>query len=809
MDSFLLDVRFAWRSLAKARVTTTIAIVCLALGIGANTAIFSVVRAVLLRSLPYRDPSRLVKLYETYTSRGEQHVGSVAPPNYLLWRDQRRVFDDVAAYQNAFRDLGDVADPERLRGLRVTSNLFDVLGVKPVLGRGFQPADAEPGAPAMVILSDGLWRRRFGADPAVVGSQITLSGVKRTVLGIMPPRFEFPIAPMPTSIWIPLRWPDVGGATNRGNHSLEVVARLAPGVDSARGAADLRVLAGRLAQEFPSAQIGRGILLMSLSGNIVGRIRPALLVLLGAVGLVLLIACANVANLTLARAAGRRREIAIRTALGAERARIVRQLLTESTLLALIGGVLGLLVAWGALQLFLAIAASILPRTADVGLQANVLVFTTILALMTGIGVGIVPALQTSRVDLRPELSDAAGKSTAGATRQRSLNVLAAAEIALSLVLLVGAGLMIRSFVALLDTGTGFRSDHVLVFHASAPSGVAVAESLRYAQFYGPVLDRIRATPGVRAAGIISTLPIQDGATDRYFNVVGRPVDSTSGRRPDAQIRVVSGGYFRALGIPVLAGRDVDERDVAASEHITIVNDELVRQYFPGESPLGKQIDVGGGPLTIVGVVKSVRQIGLDQRGLAEFYVPATQERYNTSAMAFVVATSGPPETLSRAAREAVRAVAPHQPVYQIATMDDVIAASLASRRLLLTLLGVFAVLALALSVAGVYGVMTYSVSQRTREIGIRMALGARAADVTAMVLLDAAKTTALGVAFGLFGAALLVGTLRAMLYGVGAHDPLTFIAAPAIIATIALMAGAVPAMRAARIDPLGAMRAE
>jgi predicted permease len=435
-------------------------------------------------------------------------------------------------------------------------------------------------------------------------------------------------------------------------------------------------------------------------------------------------------------------------------------------------------------------------------------VFTTVLALLTGVGVGVVPALRTSRVDLRPDLSDAAGKSTAGAARQRSLNALVAAEIALSLVLLVGAGLMIRSFVALLDTGTGFRSDHVLAFHASAPSG-AVPDSLRYVQFYRPVLDRIRATPGVRSAGVISTLPIQDGATDRYFQIVGRPVETSSGRRPDAQMRIVSPGYFRTLGIPVLAGRDVDERDVAASEHIVIVNDELVRQYFPGESPILKQIDMGAGPLTIVGVVKSVRQIGLDQLALAEFYVPVTQERYNTNAMAFVVSTSGPPEALAKAAREAVRGVAPQQPVYQIATMDDVISASLASRRLLLTLLGAFAALALALSVAGVYGVMTYSVSQRTREIGIRMALGARAGDVTVMVLLDAARTTAAGVAAGLLVAALLVGTLRAMLYGVGAHDPLTFVAAPVVIAVVGLLAGAIPAFRAARIDPLGAMRAE
>jgi Acidobacterial duplicated orphan permease len=614
---------------------------------------------------------------------------------------------------------------------------------------------------------------------------------------------------MRTTIWTPLRWPDIGGLTSRGNHSLEVVARLAPGVDSARAAADLRVLSARLAAEFPDAQAGRGILVMSLASNIVGKIRPALLVLLGAVGLVLLIACANVANLTLARAAGRRREIAIRTALGAERARIVRQLLTESALLALIGGAAGLLVARGALQLLLAIAAGILPRTEDVGLQGSVLAFTTILALVTGIAVGVVPALRTSRVDLRADLSDAAGKSTAGAARQRSLNMLAAAEIALSLVLLVGAGLMIRSFVALLGAGTGFRSDHVLVFHTSSPSSSVVPDTLRYVQFYGPVLEHLRATPGVRSAGIISTLPIQDGATDRYFNIVGRAVETTSEKRPDAQMRVVSTGYFRSLGIPLLAGRDLTEHDVAASEHVSIVNDELVRQYFPGENPIGKQIDMGSGPMTIVGVARSVRQIGLDQPALPEFYVPATQERYSTTAMAFVVATSGPPESFARAAREAVQSVAPQQPVYQIAAMDDVIAASLASRRLLLTLLGLFASLALALSVAGVYGVMTYGVSQRTREIGIRMALGARGGEVMTMVLRDAAKTTALGVGVGLLGAALLAGTLRSMLYGVGAHDPLTFVAAPAIIGVIALMAGAFPAARAARIDPLGAMRAE
>ncbi|MFI5227948.1 MAG: ABC transporter permease [Gemmatimonadales bacterium] len=807
METLRQDIRFAWRTINRARGAMSVAALCLALGIGANTAIFSVVRAVLLQSLPYHEPDRLVNVRESYTSRGETHTGSVAPPNYFAIRDQVRELTGVAGYFPQTRDLGDVANPEHLQGQRATANLFEVLGARPLVGRTFVPADSEATAPLVVVLSEALWRRSFGGDPHAVGSSILMSNVEYRVIGVMPAGFDFPVQTVHNDFWTVIDWANIGGRASRRNHSLTLVARLAARADSASAARELAGIARTLAQDFPAAQTGRGFALTSVADNVVAKVRPALLVLLGAVALVLLIACANVANLLLARAAGRRRELAIRTALGAARGRLVRQLLTESAMLAAIGGILGLAIARLSLAALVRLAADTLPRAESIRLDATVAAFAVAVSIATGLLFGLAPAVRTTRTNLRDDLSDAAGRSSAGAARHRTLDLLIAAEIALSLILLVGAGLVVRSFVALLDTDAGFRAERVLSFHTTPPAG-QFADSTRYAQFYGQLLARVRQLPDVRMAAFTSLLPIEDGPTDRYFGVVGRAVDSTN--LPDAEMRVVSSAYFRTLGIPVLVGREFDDRDDALAAPVVIINDRMAAQFFPGQNPIGQRINgLDSRQFTIVGVVKAVRQMGLDQAARAELYLAAPQATNLFGPAAFVLSTRGDPDVLAPAIRRIMHDVAPRQPVYQLATMTTVVSRSLAGRRLVLVLLGAFAALALALAAAGVYGVMSYAVSQRTREIGIRMALGAQAWDVATMVLRSTGSVTATGMAAGLLGAALITRLMRGLVYGVSTYDPLTFVLVPAMIAAVAIAAGIVPAVRAARVDPLRAMRVE
>ena len=810
MESLVQDIRFALRSLWKARVTTVVAIVCLALGIGANTAIFSVVRAVLLESLPFHDPQRLVMAYESINAPGRSSTtGWVAPANYFEWKKETRIFTDLAGFMPITRDLGDVTEPERLRGVRATTNLFRVLGSRPLAGRTFAEGDQPPAAAPVVIISEGLWRRHFASDPGLIGSTITLGGSKSTVVGIMPADFDFPVSPLRNDFWIPFDWRAVGDPTNRANHSLLVVGRLAAGVDSTRAMADLSTVARRLELEFPDAQHNRGIQVMGLPGWVAGKVRPALLVLLGAVCVVLLIVCANVANLLLTRAAGRRREVAIRTALGAGRVRLVRQLLTESATLAIAGGLLGIGVARLTLAGLRGMAMTVLPHAETIRLQTSVLLFTGAISLLTGMLVGIVPALRASQVDLREDLTEGAGRISAGAGRRRVLDALIVAEVALSLVLLAGAGLVIRSFVALIDTDPGFSAERMLTFRVGSPPVKPGADSERYARFYAPLLERTRRIPGVQAMAYISVLPIQGGATDRYFSIDGRPQERDLSRVPDAQVRIVSSDYFRTMRIPLLAGREFDDHDVSGTEHVVVINDVLARRFFPDGSPLGRRLMTGSEGGRIVGIVRSVRQLGLDQDPQAEFYLPSSQALFNLDAMTFVVRADRRPEDLTKAMREAVRSIAPQSPVFQVQTMDGVISQSLTTRRLVLVLLVAFAALALVLSAAGVYGVMSYGVSQRAREIGIRMALGARRGAVLAMILSNAARLMAMGVGAGLLAAALLTRALGSMLYGVGALDPITFVIVPVVIGGVGLAAGAIPAIRAARIDPLESMRAD
>ena len=803
MDSLIQDIRFALRSLRNSRATSIIAVLCLALGIGANTAIFSVIRAVLLESLPYSEPQRLVALNEA----GSGGPSSVSAPVYFDMKRETKIFTDVAAWTYARVDLG-VGEPERLLGVRGTTNLFSTLGAKPLIGRALLPSDEPPSANPVVVLSEGLWRRRFGGDQKIVGTQIDLSNTRYTVVGVMPAAFDFPIAAVHKDFWIPLDFAVIGGKEARNNRSLQVLARLAPGVDSARAMASLSTVAQRLATAYPEAHKGRGLLVRSVAGQTLGSIRPALLILLTGVGLVLLIACANVANLTLARSAGRKREVAIRTALGADRSRLVRQLLTESALLSVVGGALGLAVAWWGLHALLGLSLNVLPRGESIGIQGDVLLFATVVSLATGIGIGLVPAIRASRPDLRADLAEGAGKTSASAARHRTLKALIVGEIALSVVLLTGAGLVIRSFVALLDVDAGFKADGVLTFSV-APPAKTYADSVVYSQFFEPILQRVRAIPGVRAAGVTNVLPVAGGTTDRFFQITGQAKVTEIVKRPDAQLRVISPDYFRAFGIRVVSGREFNAGDTRTSEKVIIVNDELARRFFPGQNPIGKHIEIADDePLTIVGVVRAVREIGLDQQLLPEFYVPGEQWM-GVGAMSFVVSTTGDPAAVARDVREVVRALAPRQPVYGLATMTNVVRNSLGTRRLLLMLLGLFAGLALVLSAAGVFGVMSYGVTQRRREIGIRIALGAKFGDVTSMVLRDVATVTASGVGLGIVVMLLSARLLTSMLYGVTAYDVPTYLAVPLVIGVVAFFAGAIPAVRAARTDPLVAMRSE
>jgi predicted permease len=808
MDTIIQDLRFAFRTLARQRGMTAVAVACLALGIGANTAIFSVVRAVLVESLPYGDASRLVRVYETAMFQGTRGLGSVSVPNFVDWRAQQDAFEGMTAYSVGSFDLVGGGAPERVRGVRANANLFAVLRAKPELGRAFALDEDQPEKNPVVVLSDGFWRRRFGGDRAIIGKTINLDNTPRTVIGVMPPEFDFPISPLRYDVWMPLVWAG-GQAKQRGNHWMSIVARLKSGLDSAQATARMASIAARIAHDFPEEQRERGISVNTLNGVIVGRIRTPLLMLLGAVGLVLLIACANVANLLLARASGRRREVAVRTALGAERQRLVRQFLTESILLAGAGGVLGLLIARWGLRAILAYAAASLPKSDSIGLNASVLLFVAAVSIATGIGFGLVPALRASQTDLREDLSESAGRSGTARGQHRTLSALIVAEIALSLVLLVGAGLLVRGFVAIVTTDPGLRPERILTFHVSAPAG-RMADTVRYVQFYGPALERVRALPGVRGAATTTLLPIQGSGWNGNFQVVGGPKETDPSRMPFAEYRVVSSNYFSVLGISLTKGREFTEQDAAGAPQVVMINDEFVRRYFPNEDPIGKQILAWNDkPSTIVGIAHSVRQVSLDQAPRSELYVPAAQTPGNLYDVTYIVATPNKPEAMTASVRTAIHDLAPDQPIFLVKSMDEVISDSLQSRKLTLSLLGIFAALALVLSASGVYGVMSYGVSQRRREIGIRMALGASATNVTRMVVTDGAKLAALGVAIGLAAAWALTHILTGMLYEVSAHDPATFIVVALAIASIAILASLVPALRASRVDPLLAMRAD
>jgi putative ABC transport system permease protein len=802
MDDVRRDVRFALRSLRRSPGFTVVAILCLALGIGANAAIFSVLDAVLLRPLPYAEPDRLIRVYEMRGDEGK--TGSVSVPNYLDWRAQNSGFQGLAAWREGNRNLEGEGGAERVRSVEVTPNLFAILGVPPLRGRAFVPGQDEPGKGQVAVIGEGLWRRRFGADPSLIGRSVQLDGQAYTVLGVMPAGFDFPPGPAIHEVWTVYQ-PSPELLKMRGAHMLAVAGRLKPGVSLDQASAQLRAVAAGIEKLDPD-QTGRSVLLRTVKETVVGKTRPALLILLGAVLLVLLIACANVANLLLARAAVRRREVAVRLALGASRARLIRQFLVESLVLAFGGALLGALIAWGSLALLRPLAAGALPVAGGISLDARVFAFLLGVSVLSGVLFGLAPALQASREDVRDTLSDASAKSTSGGSQKRFRSALVVLEIALSLVLLIGAGLLLRGFLALSATPSGLSPEGVLTVHVAVPDGQLEGASTRVFQ---PLLDKVRHLPGVRSAGLISMLPIQNAWTNGSYQVEGRPAPKP-GQEPNAEWRVASPQLFTALGIPILYGRDFTDRDGGKGSRLLIINEALARKEFPGENPVGRQIRIDKEAAhTIIGVVGSVRQAGLDQPPLPEIYFPCVGAEDFLGNAVLVVRTARAPESVTAEIRRTVAGVDRGLSLFDVETMDEVITRSLASRRLNLWLLGIFAGIALVLSAAGLYGVISYLVAQRTREIGVRIALGAQTRDVIVLVMGQGARLTAMGIALGLLGALALTRVLASLLYGVSAHDPLTFAAIAALLAAVALLATWLPAQRAARVDPISAIRSE
>jgi putative ABC transport system permease protein len=801
MQTFWQDLRYGARMLLKNPGFALIAIITLALGIGANAAIFSVVNAVLLRPLPFKEPERLMMIRETKLPQFPEF--SVSPGNFLGWKRQNTVFERLVAYHGLSFNLIGTGDPEELRGLRVTDGFLAMLGVRPELGRDFLPEEDQFGRSNVVILSHGLWQRRFGGDPKIINQTITLSGQSYTVIGVMPATFSF--GGSETELWRPMGFSSEE-AQNHGGHYLSAIGQLNPGATLEQARSEMSAIAGRLAQEYPNANAGWNVKLMPLHEFIVRSIGRALLVLLGAVAFVLLIACANVANLLLARAAGRQKEVAIRAALGAGRARIVRQLLTESALLALAGGAAGLLLAKWGMNLLLTLAPQNLPRISGVSLDSRVLAFTAVVTLLTGVIFGLVPALQASKPNLGEMMKDAGARgSTEGGRRQYVRSSLVVLEVASALLLLVGAGLLIRSFWRLQQVDPGFNPNNALTVSVTLPPR-KYSEENQQAAFFQQLLEKVRTLPGVQAAGVTVSMPLAGGFI-YGFVIEGRP-PLPPGAGQSTNYSAVSADYFKAMGIPLLRGRVFTEQDAKSTTSVAVISETMAKRMFPNEDPIGKRIHITNGPTVfreIVGIVGDVKQDGLDQDTTLQTYEPFTQQTY--SSMTLVVRTASDPTNQTAAIRNQVLSIDKEQPIARISTLEQRVSASVAQQKFSMLLLGVFAAVALVLAVVGIYGVLSYAAAQRTHEIGIRMALGARAGDVLKMVIGQGMRLVLSGVALGLGAALGLTQLMKRLLFGVEAVDPMTYSFIAVLLTLVALFACWIPARRAAKVDPIVALR--
>jgi putative ABC transport system permease protein len=811
MKTLFQDVRYGLRVLAKAPGFTAVAVLAIALGVAANTAIFSVINAVLLEPLPYREPGRLVSLWEMNKARdARQNV--LSPANLIDWKEQTDVFEDVAAFMDSRANLSGGGDPEEVIVQYITPNLFPLLGVEPIKGRGFTDEDASPGAARTVVLGHGLWQRRFGGDPAVVGKTFNLSGAPVTVVGVMPARFQWFIrkgsrTAAPPEMYAPFALTD--SYRKRQGRYMSAVARLKEGVTRERAELELNHLAARLEQQYPEFNKGWGAEVVALRDQFAGPIKPVLWVLLGAVGFLLLIACANVANLLLARGASRHKEIAIRTALGAGRARVVRQLLTESLLLAIVGGALGLLLAWWGVELLGAMSPRDVLDLGGVGLNVPVLVFTLGVSLLTGIVFGVVPAFEASRVSTSESLKEGAKGTTAGKRGGRLRGAFVVVEIAMALVLLVGAGLMLKSFARLRSVDPGFEPDNLLTMRVSLPVR-KYKEDAQVVAFTRQAAERLAALPGVEAAGAVNYLPFAGPGAATNFKIVGRP-DPPPGEEPDTDVRVTDENYFRAMGVPLLRGRMYTAQESAERGQVAVVTQSFVEKYFPNEDPIGKQLLVNmkdkPNPTEIVGVVGDLKLHTLDEAPQPTVYWPHAELVY--SNMTFVVRAKGDPAALGTAARGAIQSIDADQPVADMRPMEQFLAESMARARFSATLLGVFALVALVLAGVGVYGVMAYAVAQRTHEIGVRVALGAQARDVLRLVLGQGMALAGAGLALGLLGAFALTRLLASLLFEVSTTDLVTYATLTGFLLLVALLACLIPARRATKVDPMVALRYE
>jgi putative ABC transport system permease protein len=803
MDTLFRDLRYGFRSLLKRPGFTAIALVALALGIGANTAIFSLVNAVVLQPLPYSDPDRLVWVWGNIRDRGNR--ASVAPQDFLDFRAQNKTFEQFAASLSipVPVNLTGSGEPERLSASAVTGNYFETFGIAPALGRGFSLENERPGNDQVAILSHALWQKRFAGDPGIVNQRITLDGKSFEVIGVMAEEVKFPQS---AELWVPLNFDVSPEMKQRRAHFIRPIGRLKPGVTLAQAQADTDAIAAQLEQQFPDTNTGWSLRLESLHERLVGSSRTTLYILLGAVGFVLLIACTNVANLLLVRATARQKEIALRTALGASRWRVVRLLITESLLLAVMGGVLGaLLAAWG-IDLLVTLSAGSIPATARVRIDGTVLGFTLLISLLTGLLFGLAPALRTRKLNLTDSLKEGGRTSGESALRNRTRSLLVVFESAVAVVLLIGAGLLVRSFIALENTNPGFDANNVLTMRLDLPRAKYNTPE-KTASFFQDLETRVGALPGVESVGLITELPLSGQPNDAPFTVEGR-APAAGSQEFGSDFRRVSQNYFEALRIPLLRGRNFTEQEVRQSDKVVIVSQQLVDAAFPNEEPLGKRLLTvmdDDQPYEIIGVVGDIRHRAMEFQPYAAMYMPSRRPSW----MNVVIRTESDPLSLVPAIREQVKAIDPDQPIAAIRTMGEWIDSSVSAPRYRTTLFGMFAALAMILAATGIYGVMSYSVAQRTHEIGVRMALGARRFDVLRLVVRQGMMLVLIGMAIGLAGAVALTRVMSSLLFGVTAKDPLTFVAVAVLLSLVALLACYIPARRATKVDPLTALRYE
>jgi putative ABC transport system permease protein len=795
LADLLHDTRFAIRQYAKSPGFTAVAILTLALGIGANTAMFSVVNGVLLRPLPYPNPDALVRVHEVVPQFGRF---AVAPANFLDWRQQNKAFERIAAYSTRSATLAEGGAPERISGAAVSWDLFDLLQVKPLLGRTFAQDEDAPMKNQTIVLSYGMWQRRFGGDPRILDRTITLDGTVYAIVGVMQAGFAFPS--LDGEYWVPIALEPAKAP--RGAHFIGVVARLRSGTSIDQARAEMKTIAERLAVQYPDNNKDESAEVVSLHEQVVGRIRPALLTLLAAVGVVVLIACGNVANLLLVRASVRAKEIAIRTALGAGGRRLALQMVVESLVLALAGGTVGLLLAYVAIEPIRTLNAGTIPRVQEVVMDGSVLAFTLLICVLTGIGFGLVPAWQACRTNVS-EVMKEGGRSSAGAGGRWLRNALVMTEVALSLMLLIGAALLLRSFSRLTHVDPGFRADNVLAFRVSLPQ--TSYKGAQRTAFFDRLLERLQGLPGVTSAGMIQSLPIRD---DYFlsFSVRGRP--SPNATDPSASYRVIAPGYFETLGIPLRRGRGFTTHDASGSQMVAIVDEAFARRYFPGEDPIGRGISLGNGTdgfCEIVGIVGDVRYGGLDAGAEPTVYVPFSQDTFST--MWILARTEGDPNGIASASRALVKDIDRNLPTYMMSPLADVVSDSLAQRRFSMLLLSLFALIALLLAAVGLYGVISHSVSVRTQEIGVRLAIGAPRGRLLAMVIGQGMALVLAGIVVGLAGALALARLVSTLLFEVTPFDPPSYASTVFALLVVALLACWVPARRAMRVDPIAALR--